>query len=59
MKKKRISVTLTEAYLNALDHLVDEGIYLGRGDTILEAIRNLLRGYGVEPFTAKLKDKEE
>ena len=50
MEKKRISVTLTEAYLDALDLLVERGVYLGRGEIVLEALRNLLRQHGVEPF---------
>jgi len=58
-EKIRISVTLTKQYIDALDHLVEEGIYLGRGEAILEALRNLLRGYGVEPFAAKFKNKEK
>lgn len=51
--KIRVSVTLTKPYLDTLDHLVDEGIYLGKGEAILEALRRLLRSYGVEPFAVK------
>jgi Arc/MetJ-type ribon-helix-helix transcriptional regulator len=49
--KTRVSVTLTKPYLDALDRLVEEGIYLGRGEIILEALRKLLRQQGIEPFS--------
>lgn len=58
MEKKRISVTLTEAYLDALDILVKRGVYLGRGDIVLEALRNLLRQHGIEPFAEKVAEPE-
>jgi len=48
--KTRVSVTMTRTYIDALDHLVEKGIYLGRGDAILEALRLFLKDYGVEPF---------
>jgi hypothetical protein len=48
--KRRISVTVTETYLSAMDRLVEEGIYLSRGEIILEAIRRLLKQQGIEPF---------
>jgi len=41
---------MTRTYIDALDHLVETGIYLGRGDAILEALRLFLKDYGVEPF---------
>lgn len=57
-EKTRISVTMTKPYLDALDSLVEEGIYLGRGEAILEALRVLLKGYGIEPFATKVADPE-
>lgn len=57
--KIRISVTMTKPYLDALDHLVDEGIYLGRGEVILDALRGLFRGYGVGSFTTKIAEPED
>ena len=48
--KIRVSVTLTQFYLEALDHLVEEGVYLSKGEIILDALRNLLRQNGIEPF---------
>ena len=53
--KKRLSVTLTEPYLEALDRLVEEGIYLSRGEVVLEALRIFLRQQGMEPFARPLE----
>jgi Arc/MetJ-type ribon-helix-helix transcriptional regulator len=50
MEKKRISMTLTEPYLDALDRLVEEGVYVDRGEAVKDALRHLFRHYGVEPF---------
>jgi len=49
---------MTEPYLEALDLLVERGVYLGRGEIILEALRNLLRQHGVEPFAEKGAEPE-
>ena len=48
--KRRISVTVTETYLQAADRLVEDGIYLSRGEIITEGIRIILGRYGVAPF---------
>jgi metal-responsive CopG/Arc/MetJ family transcriptional regulator len=58
VEKVRISVTMTKPYLDALDRLVEEGVYLGRGDAILDALRSFFRGYGVEPFVTKVAEPE-
>jgi len=47
---------MTKPYLDALDRLVEDGIYLGRGEAILEALRDLFRGYGIEPFCLKAEE---
>lgn len=54
--KTRVSVMMTKPYLDALDSLVEEGIYLGRGEAILEAVRRLLRSYGMEPFCLEAEE---
>jgi len=51
--KIRVSVTMTKPYVDALDGLVEQGMYLGRGEAILEAIRIFLRDRGIEPFDEK------
>ncbi|GAI35850.1 unnamed protein product, partial [marine sediment metagenome] len=53
-----LSVTMTKAYVDALDHLIGEGLYLSRGDIILEALRNHLKPFGIEPFVKPLKVEE-
>lgn len=58
VEKIRVSVTMTKPYLDALDNLVEKGIYLGRGDAILEALRSLFRDYGIEPFATKVAEPE-
>jgi len=57
--KTRISVTMTKPYLEALDRLVEEGIYLSKGAIILEALRDLLRQRGVEPFAGPSEEQGE
>lgn len=58
-KKGRISLTLTKSYLNILGRLVDEGIYLTRGEAIQEGIRLLFRLYKIEQFVDPFKSREE
>lgn len=48
--KKRVCVTLTKPYLDALDRLVREGVYVDRAELIKDALRRLFRHYGIEPF---------
>jgi len=54
--KTRVSVTMTRPYLDALDQLVEEGIYLGRGEAILAALRVFLREQGIEPFCPEIEN---
>jgi len=56
--KKRISLTLTPVYLEALAQLVDEGIYLEHQVAIRDAMRLLFRHHGIEPFAVKEVDIE-
>lgn len=51
--KKRVCVTLTEPYLDALDRLVQKGVYVDRAELIKDALRRLFRHYGIEPFVAE------
>ncbi len=48
--KTRVSVTMTQPYLEDLDRRVNAGIYLNRGQAILAALR---RVYGVEDLEEK------
>lgn len=53
--KTRISVTLMKSYLDALDRLVEEGVYLSKGEIIRQALRLFLGSRGVEPFVRPLE----
>jgi len=41
-----------------LDYLVYMGVYLGRGEAVLDALRRLFNDYGLEPFTAPAVEPE-
>ena len=51
--KKPFSVTLTRPYIECLNHLVEEGIYMEHQEAMREALRRLFQFYGLEPFTDK------
>ena len=54
-EKKRLSVTLTRPYINALDHLVKKGLYMEHQDAIRTALRRLFQFHGIKAFTDKGK----
>lgn len=58
-EKTRVSVTLTRPYLDALDQLVDEGIYLSKGEVVLEGLRIIFRRQGLDPFRPREGSPEE
>jgi len=51
VSKRRISVTLTEPYLEALNRLVEAGVYVDRGEAVKDALRRVFRHYGMKPFS--------
>ena len=55
-KKTRVSVTMTETYTEILDSLVENGVYLTRGEAVLEALRILFKQHGIESFNEKEPD---
>ena len=55
--KKRYSVTLTTAYVEALDDLVEKGLYMDQQDAIRGALRRLFRNHGIEPFRSEEVEK--
>ena len=57
--KRRISLTLTKSYVEALDRLVDEGIYLEHQVAIRDALRLLFRFHKIEPFYSESFEKIE
>lgn len=50
MGRSKLDVTMTQDFVDALDLLVEKGLYLNRSEIIREALRDLLRQQGVEPF---------
>ena len=57
--KRRLSLTLTRVYVEALDRLVNEGIYLEHQVAIRAALRLLFRVHRLEPFYSELVEKVE
>ena len=55
----KLDFTLTQGIIDELDLLVEKGIYLDRGEIIREALRNLFRKHGIEPFYSKVAEKPE
>ena len=50
MKTKRIRISVPEPFIVVIDQLVEEGVYLDRGEIVLEALRDLFEKKGIEPF---------
>ncbi len=57
--KRRLSLTLTRVYVEALDYLVDEGIYMEHQAAIRAALRLLFRHHKIEPFRSGLVEEIE
>lgn len=55
--RTRVNVTLTQIYVDGLNHLVDEGLYLNRGEIFLTALRVLFRRHGLEQFKIESVDE--
>lgn len=48
--KKRVCASLTKPYLDALEGLIQKGVYVDRAEVIKDALRRLFRHYGIEAF---------
>ncbi len=59
MEKRRYSLTLTKAYVEALDQLVERGIYLESQGAIRGALRRLFRYHRIEPFYSEFDEEVE
>ncbi len=55
--KRRLSLTLTRIYVEALDRLVDEGFYLEYQVAIRAALRLLFQVHKIEPFYSELVEE--
>jgi len=52
--KERTFVTLRKIYRDAIDQLVEKGIYMDRQVVIRAALRLLFRVHKIEPFYSEL-----
>ncbi len=50
MEKRRFSVTLTDAYVEGMDQLVEMGIYLDHQAMTRDVLRQLMKEYHISPF---------
>ncbi len=50
---------MTRVYVEALDQLVEEGIYLEHQGAIRDALRRLFRYHRIEPFYSELVEEVE
>jgi len=57
--KRRLSLTLTKVYVDALDRLVDEGLYMEHQVAIRDALRRLFQHHKIEPFYSDLVEEVE
>lgn len=49
-KRNRVGLTLTQSYRDALDLLVEKGIYMEKQEAIRAALRLFFESYGIPPF---------
>ena len=57
--KRRYSLTLTEPFIEALDSLVERGLYLEHQVAIRGALRRLFRYHRIEPFYSDFVEEVE
>lgn len=50
MEKNRFSLTLTDAYVEGMNRLVEMGIYLDHQNIMRDILRRLLKEYRISPF---------
>ena len=55
----KLDLTIPQDYVEALDRLVEEGLYMNREEIIREALRYLMRQKGIEPFCNEGAEKNE
>jgi len=53
----RVTLALTKVYVEALDQLVDEGLYMEHQVAIRAALRLLFRFHGIEQFRSKFVEE--
>ena len=45
--KRRVSATLTKPYLDVLEYVIREEVYISQAEAIKDALRRLFRHYGI------------
>ncbi len=55
--KTRLTMYLTKVYVEALEQLVVEGLYMERQSAIRAALRLLFRHHKIEPFRSGLVEE--
>ena len=50
VKKTKISISLTSVYVDALDQLVEAGVFASRTEIIKDGMRRIFRIYELKPF---------
>jgi Arc/MetJ-type ribon-helix-helix transcriptional regulator len=53
LAEKRVSVVLTQPYLDAMDRLIRDGVYISRAEVVKDALRRLFRHYGIRIYEAQ------
>ena len=47
-KVKMIHIGLPQIYVDGLDHMIKEGIYVSRIEAVKDALRRLFKNYGLD-----------
>lgn len=55
---ENVCVALTKPYLDAMEGLVRDGVYVSRRELVKDALRRLFRHYGIEPFGTEEPEAE-
>ncbi len=57
--RTRISLTLKRVYIEALDQLVEAGLYVNPQEIIKDALRRIFRHYEIKPFLKPLEEPDD
>ncbi len=47
-KVKRINIALPQIYVDGIDRMIKEGIYLNRSEAVKDSLRRLFKNYGLD-----------
>ena len=57
--KKRYSLTLTDLYIDRIDRLIEEGVYMDLQDAIRAGLRHLFLFHEIEPLYKEQVEEAE